>query len=171
MFVGKEGWFFLKTDNDVLDQVRGLNRFTDADLDAWIDLDGELQQRWVESQGAAFIIVIAPNSHTIYREHLPSYVNRAWPETRLDQIMRRIQERGSKLTVVDPRRDLWAAKQQALLYHKYEDHWEQPRDIRRLFGRDERNQKALARSRGAAAFGLCDHARVQSLEHSAARRG
>ena len=122
MFVGKEGWFFLKTDNDVLDQVRGLNRLTDADLDAWIDLM-ELQQRSVESQGAAFIIVIAPNSHTIYPEHLPSYVNRVWPETRLDQIMRRIQERGSKLTVVDPRRDLWAAKQQALLYHKYEDHW------------------------------------------------
>ncbi len=28
MFMGKEGWFFLKTDSDVLDQVRALNRFT-----------------------------------------------------------------------------------------------------------------------------------------------
>ncbi len=76
-----------------------------------------------ESQGAAFIVVIAPNSHSIYPEHLPGYVNRVWPETRLDQVVRRLQERGSSLIVVDPRRDLWAAKQQALLYHKYEDHW------------------------------------------------
>lgn len=122
LFMGKGGWFFLKTDADVLDQVRALNRFTDQDLDAWIDLM-EVQQRWVESQGAAFIILIAPNSHTIYPDRMPIYVNRVWPETRLDQIMRRLHERVSSLVVVDPRRDLSAAREQQLLYHKYEDHW------------------------------------------------
>lgn len=122
LFIGKEGWHFLKTEADILDQVRGLNRFTDQDLDEWIDLM-EAQQRWVKAQGAAFIIIIAPNPHTIYPEHLPHYVNRVWPETRFDQIMRRLHERGSNLIVVDPRRDLWAAKERALLYHKYEDHW------------------------------------------------
>ena len=50
MFMGKEGWFFLKTDSDVLDQVRALNRFTDEELDEWIDLM-EAQQRWVKAQG------------------------------------------------------------------------------------------------------------------------
>ena len=108
MFMGKEGWFFLKTDSDVLDQVRALNRFTDEELDEWIDLM-EAQQRWVKAQGAAMVIVVAPNQHTIYPERMPLYVNRVWPETRLDQIMRRLQERGSSLVVVDPRRDLWAA--------------------------------------------------------------
>src|ERR1044072_2084924 len=122
MFMGKEGWFFLKTDSDVLDQVRALNRFADDELDEWIDLM-EAQQRWVKAQGAAMVIVIAPNQHTIYPEYLPRYVNRVWPETRLDQIMRRLKERGSSLVVVDPRSDLWAAKERALLYHKYEDHW------------------------------------------------
>jgi alginate O-acetyltransferase complex protein AlgJ len=122
MFMGKEGWFFLKTDSDVLDQVRALNRFTDEELDEWIDLM-EAQQRWVKAQGAAMVVVVAPNQHTIYPEYLPRYVNRVWPETRLDQIMRRLKERGSNLVVVDPRSDLWAAKERALLYHKYEDHW------------------------------------------------
>ena len=122
LFMGKEGWFFLKTDSDVLDQVRALNRFTDEELDEWIDLM-EAQQRWVKAQGAAMVVVVAPNQHTIYPERMPRYVNRVWPETRLDQIMRRLQERGSNLVVVDPRRDLWAARQQNLLYHKYEDHW------------------------------------------------
>ena len=113
LFKGKEGWFFLKTDSDVLDQVRALNRFTDEELDEWIDLM-EAQQRWVKAQGAAMVIVVAPNQHTIYPERMPLYVNRVWPETRLDQIMRRLQERGSSLVVVDPRRDLWAARQQNL---------------------------------------------------------
>jgi alginate O-acetyltransferase complex protein AlgJ len=122
MFMGKEGWFFLKTDSDVLDQVRALNRFTDEELDEWIDLM-EAQQRWMKAQGAAMVIVIAPNQHTIYPERMPLYVNRVWPETRLDQIMRRVHERGSSLVVVDPRRDLWAARQHNFLYHKYEDHW------------------------------------------------
>jgi alginate O-acetyltransferase complex protein AlgJ len=122
LFMGKEGWFFLKTDAGVLDQVRGLNRFTDGELDEWIDLM-EAQQRWVNAQGAAMVIVIAPNQHTIYPERMPLYVNRVWPETRLDQIVRRLQERGSSLVLVDPRRDLWAAKERVLLYHKYEDHW------------------------------------------------
>ena len=112
MFMGKEGWFFLKTDSDVLDQVRALNRFTDEELDEWIDLM-EAQQRWVKAQGAAMVVVVAPNQHTIYPEYLPRYVNRVWPETRLDQIMRRLKERGSNLVVVDPRRDLWAAKERA----------------------------------------------------------
>jgi hypothetical protein len=122
LFIGKEGWFFLKTDSDVLDQVRALNRFTAEELDEWIDLM-EAQQRWVKSQGAAMVILIAPNQHTIYPEHMPLYVNRVWPETRFDQIMRRLQERGSSLVVVDPRRNLWAARQHDFLYHKYEDHW------------------------------------------------
>ncbi len=122
LFMGKEGWFFLKTDSDVLDQVRALNRFTDEELDEWIDLM-EAQQRWVKAQGAAMVVVVAPNQHSIYPERMPLYVNRVWPETRLDQIMRRLQERGSSLVVVDPRRDLWTARQQNLLYHKYEDHW------------------------------------------------
>lgn len=122
LFMGKDGWFFLKTDSDVLDQVRALNRFTSEELDEWIDLM-EAQQRWVKAQGAAMTIVVAPNQHTIYPEYLPRYVNRVWPETRLDQIMRRLKERGSSLVVVDPRSDLWAAKERALLYHKYEDHW------------------------------------------------
>ncbi len=95
VLMGKEGWIFLKTEDDILDQVRALNRFTNHDLDEWIDLM-EIQQQWVKSQGAAFIIVIAPNQHTIYPERMPLYVNRVWPETRLDQIMRRLHERGSK---------------------------------------------------------------------------
>ena len=70
LFKGKEGWFFLKTDSDVLDQVRALNRFTDEELDEWIDLM-EAQQRWVKAQGAAMVVVVAPNQHTIYPERMP----------------------------------------------------------------------------------------------------
>jgi alginate O-acetyltransferase complex protein AlgJ len=122
LMMGKDGWFFLKTHNDILDQFRGLNRFTDNELEAWIDTM-ELYQRWLEQQGIAFTVVVAPNQQTIYPEYMPMYANRVWPETRLDQLSRRLLERNSKLALVDPRRDMWAARQHFLLYHKYENHW------------------------------------------------
>src|ERR1019366_4985298 len=82
---GKNGWVFLKSDYAVFDQFRGLNRFTDAELEAWIDTM-ERAQQWLAAQGIAFMVVIAPNQQTIYPEYMPAYANRVWPETRLDQV-------------------------------------------------------------------------------------
>ena len=54
----------------------------------------EAEQRWVKAQGAAMVIVVAPNQHTIYPERMP-LTSIGSGRTRLDQIMRRLQERGS----------------------------------------------------------------------------
>jgi hypothetical protein len=129
----------------------------------------EAQQRWVKAQGAALIIVIAPNQHTIYPERMPLYVNRAWPETRLDQIMRRLQERGSSLAVVDPRRDLWAARQHHLLYHKYEDHWN-ARGAFIAYSAAMKEAETSACASAPHAVRLRGHAGPQSLEYSASGR-
>lgn len=123
LVIGKQGWAFLKTDHDVFNQFRGLNRFSDQELDAWID-DMETYRRWLEMQGAAFMIVVAPNQQTAYPEFMPTYANRVWPETRLDQVVRRLRERQSKVAVLDLRPDIFAARKFGLpLYHKYENHW------------------------------------------------
>src|SRR4051812_3323625 len=37
LLIGKNSWFFIKSDHASLDQFRGLNRFSDQELDAWID--------------------------------------------------------------------------------------------------------------------------------------
>lgn len=122
MVTGKGGWAFLKADQRAFDQFRGLNRFTDAELDRWIDTM-EAYRAWLEDKGIAFVVMVAPNQETVYPDKMPIYANRVWPEKRLDQIVRRLRERQSRLTLVDPRADMWAERKHAILYHKYENHW------------------------------------------------
>jgi SGNH hydrolase-like domain, acetyltransferase AlgX len=66
---------------------------------------------------------VAPNQQTIYPEYTPGYADRAWPETRLDQLTRRLRERNSALNFIDPRPELFAARSRGILYHQYESHW------------------------------------------------
>jgi hypothetical protein len=56
---------------------------------------------------------------------MPGYITRVVPETRLDQLVRRLRERNSPLVFVDPRADLWAARRRVQLYSRYENHWNQ----------------------------------------------
>ena len=120
--VGKNGWVFLKNDFAVFDQFRALDRFTDAGLDSWI-ASMERYRQWLANQGIDFMVVVVPNQQTVYPEYMPGYANRVFPETRLDQVSRRLREQDSKLTLVDLRPAMWAARKKGLLYHQYENHW------------------------------------------------
>ena len=122
MLIGKEGWTFLKTDFDSFNQFRGLNRFTDTGLNTWID-DMEIYRQWLEANGIHFMVVVAPNKETIYPDYMPNYVNRVWPQTRIDQVVQRLKELNSKLDFVDLRSKMWTARSMGLLYYKYENHW------------------------------------------------
>jgi alginate O-acetyltransferase complex protein AlgJ len=122
LLIGKDRWYFLKADYASLDQFRGLNRFSDQELDAWIDA-AEGYRDWLEAQGIAFMVVFAPNQQTVYPEHMPAYATRVWPETRLDQVSRRLRERRSRVAWIDLRASLWSARSLGLLYNKYESHW------------------------------------------------
>jgi hypothetical protein len=122
MVAGRDGWHFLKTPEDILDQYRGIKPLTAAALDAWIDTM-EQRQRDVEALNAAFIVFIAPDQQTVYPDYMPKWATRVGP-TRLDQIMQRLKERGSQLKLVDPRAAMQAARNRGLkLYSAYESHW------------------------------------------------
>lgn len=123
--VGKNGWIFMKRDWDVFNQYRGINRFTSAELDAWID-GMEFYQNWLKERGIRFYVFVAPNQETIYPEYMPHYATKINPESRMDQILRRLRERQSSLILIDPRHAISQAKikySPYLLYHKLEPHW------------------------------------------------
>ena len=113
LMVGKDGWFFLKTHNDILDQFRGLSRLTDDELDAWIDT--------MELYNAGWKNKASPSSLSLRRTNRRSIPNtcRCTPTAsgrkRSRSLSRRLHERHSKLAFVDPRRDLWAARRQSSL--------------------------------------------------------
>jgi alginate O-acetyltransferase complex protein AlgJ len=56
-----------------------------------------------------------------------------WPETRLDQVNRRLKERRSNLVFLDLRQDLLDAREKhsTVLYNRYENHWN---DLGSFFG-------------------------------------
>jgi hypothetical protein len=122
MVAGREGWHFLKTPEDILDQYRGIKPLTAAETDAWIDTM-ERRQRQVEAIGSTFVVFIAPDQQTVYSDYMPTWATRVGP-TRLDQIIQRLKDRGSPLKFVDPRAAMQKARAGGQkLYSAYESHW------------------------------------------------
>ena len=122
---GKEGRLFLKKDWNALDQYRGIDRFSDIELDRWIDIM-ESYQKWLDNQKIDFIILIAPNQESIYSEFMPDYAYKVNSDLRIKQVLRRVHERHSSLNIIYPRSDLMNAKKEYpsnFLYHQLENHW------------------------------------------------
>lgn len=83
----------------------------------------ESSQKWAESHGMKFYIVIAPNKNTVYPDYMPEGYQIA-SYRRYDQFVELINDAG--ITAVDLR-DAMAQSVQAApeknLYYKYDTHW------------------------------------------------
>jgi hypothetical protein len=121
--IGKDGWFFHRTMDDVLEQYRGTNRFTPRELERWVRVM-EANQRWLAARGVRMLIAIAPSKHTIYPEYLPDWANVVNEDRRYQQLMRRLT-RGTSLEFVDLTTPLLEAKKAFRVYHKNDGHWNQ----------------------------------------------
>ena len=121
--VGKDGWLYLRPDGDHnFISYRGLNPMTDAELDAWQSLL-ENRQTFLASMGIPYLVVVPPDKQTIYPEYLPSEYAVVRHESRLDQLINRLKETHSPVQIIDLRAALLAAKDQGLLYHHTDTHW------------------------------------------------
>lgn len=119
--LGKDGWFFHRSMDGVLEQVRGIDRFSPAELESWVRTM-ERNQRWLVAHGIRMLIAIAPNKHAIYPEYLPDWANVVNENGRYEQILARLAE-GSSLEMVDLHGALREAKRQHRVYHKHDGHW------------------------------------------------
>ena len=71
VITGKEDFLFLGNSYDkVLHKTNGVYRPTKSETDVWTNKLKDLQ-KWYEDSGIKFIIAIAPNKHSIYKEKLP----------------------------------------------------------------------------------------------------
>jgi hypothetical protein len=122
--LGRESWLFYDdpTDGVSLRDFRGDARLSDADLQKARNKVIQLRQD-LEERGIKFLIVVAPNKHTIYPEYLPHdsrYQRRAI--TRLDQMAAALKGTGADF--IDLRGALWAKKNSGrLLYSRTDTHW------------------------------------------------
>jgi len=125
--VGRGDWLFLAQENkdlNVVEDYRGIKPFTPDELRSWVD-EYVGRRDWLAARGIHYLVLVAPNKHTIYSEFLPSTYNKVHPHGRTDQLIQALDKAG--VDVLDLRPVLLAAKAQGhgstRLYYHSDAHW------------------------------------------------
>ena len=120
VLIGRDGWLFYAGEN-VLDDCRCTRPFTAAELDKWKSVL-VARREWLEARGIRYIVMVAPNKHTIYPEFLPRSVNRVGSRSRLDQLIEHVSGPDG-VDIVDVRDALRRGKGHRRTYHQTDTHW------------------------------------------------
>ncbi len=75
--------------------------------------------------GSKYFLTFWPNKHTIYPEYLPWVMQKQIKDTlsRIDQIVHYLKQKNSAIKLLDVRQTLLDAKNNNLIYHKFDTHW------------------------------------------------
>jgi alginate O-acetyltransferase complex protein AlgJ len=118
---GKEGWLFFVGDR-ILDYCcRATDPFSEEELSEWRK---EMEERrdWLAGRGIPFLLVIAPNKHTVYSDYLPDWATRGDRKSRLEQLLEYMRVH-SDIEILDLRKPLLDARKQGRIYHMTDSHW------------------------------------------------
>lgn len=123
VIIGRDGWLFAGFDN-IPSDLRGLGELSTkrarAAVDRWTRL-----ARQIEARGIPVVFVVAPNKSTIYRHHLPRWLDPV-PFARTDLGRFRTALAGSPYLAerfVDLRRQLLPVAGTTPLYKRTDTHW------------------------------------------------
>jgi hypothetical protein len=126
--IGKDGWLFLgsikkgySAYDDPIGDYRNVNLYSEDELEKLTEHMIALKS-WLHQRGIEYLLVIAPNKHSIYGEYLPDYISRVGPRSATDQLVAYLESHSS-IDVVDLRLALMAAKNDRQLYFKRDTHW------------------------------------------------
>jgi alginate O-acetyltransferase complex protein AlgJ len=120
--VGSDGWLYFN-ENQMVEHYRGTARFTPGELQDWKTLLEQYRDRFAE-RGIRFLFVVAPDKQSIYPEHLPTWMSKVSPETKLDQFFAYLKMH-STVDVLDLRPTLLENRSRGPLYLKTDSHWNQ----------------------------------------------
>ena len=119
VIIGREGWLFW-TGEFLLEDFRRTRPFSAEELGRWKAVL-EARHDWLARRGVQYILFIAPNQQEIYSEFMPRAINRVGARSRFDQLKAVLA--GGRVTLVDPRAALTAAKSREQTYFKTDTHW------------------------------------------------
>jgi len=126
--VGKEEWLFIGgihqgkgRFDDAMGDYMNINKYTDEELNSVVEYYSNLQ-KWLESMGIEFLLVITPSKHSIYPEYLPAYIQKISEESSLDQFGR-VLNKNTNVNYLDLRQSLIKGKKSGLLYFPQDTHW------------------------------------------------
>ncbi|MFZ0827747.1 MAG: alginate O-acetyltransferase [Verrucomicrobiia bacterium] len=120
VIIGSDGWLYYAR-CEMVEHYRGLRQFAPQNLRDWQALL-EHRRDWLARRGIKYIFVVAPDKHSIYSEHLPIWMTKVRPESKLDQFLAYMRAH-STVKVLDLRPALFDACRIAPTYFKTDTHW------------------------------------------------
>ena len=120
---GKDNWLFLAQENaelNVVEDYRSRRLFSPQDLARWVEVYRKRQDA-LDARGIHYLMVVAPNKHTVYPEFLPPQYNRVSSVSRTDQLVDALQAAG--VHILDLRDTMLTVKKGALAYYRTDTHW------------------------------------------------
>jgi hypothetical protein len=118
--IGQDGWLYY-AGGGALEDDEGLRPFGPEELDGW-QRALEARREWLAAHGIHHLVVIAPNTQSVYPEYLPRAHGDVGRPSRLDQLMERVRA-GSPLDVIDLRETLRQARTRERVYQRTDSHW------------------------------------------------
>lgn len=120
---GKDKWLFYKNESDGVNipEYQGTVRFSKSTMKK-IASNLKAMRKAVKKRNMRFAVMITPAKEIIYPEYMPDNIKRKTTVTRADQLVKYLRENTS-LTVVYPKEDMMAAKENHQVFYKTDTHW------------------------------------------------
>ena len=116
----QDDWLFLADDASRV-SLRNPKPYTNEELAQWKQVL-EARDQMLNQQGSKYLVVIAPDKHTIYPEYVPAAYARIHAKSRREQL-REYLKVNSNVPVLDLAETLQQAKSAGTLYLKTDSHW------------------------------------------------
>lgn len=118
--IGLDGWFYFDNHNSLLDAT-GRALLSDELVERGVD---SFYRNWqkMRAKNINYLLVIAPDKSTVYPEFLPSYMKASEPH-RMDKFLNALKKKHPDFPVLDLRPILKKAKENEIVYHKTDTHW------------------------------------------------
>ena len=120
VLIGENGWLFLTLDEAITDWQNG-HPFSPEQLEL-IQSNLVAIRDWLADRDIGYMLVLYPNKHTVYSEHIPNHLRKINPESRFDQLVEHL-EIETDLPVVDLREVLFEGKKEGRVYFDTDTHW------------------------------------------------
>jgi hypothetical protein len=119
VFVGRDGWLFYGS--TATSYQRNDRPFTGRELRSWARSIRSREQ-WLESRGIRYLLLFAPNKHSIYPEHLPNRLRRVGGPSRYEALSAELSD-ALGAAWLDLHAPLRAAKAERQVYERTGSHW------------------------------------------------
>jgi alginate O-acetyltransferase complex protein AlgJ len=121
VIAGKDDFLFLgKGHAGIIEKTKGTFPYQLQEIDVWTAKLKELQD-WYEEMGIEFILIVAPNKHTVYSDKLPDDIPYREGKTITDDIVNYAHKKD--IHILNLKNTLREEKEEKQLYFHTDTHW------------------------------------------------